>query len=52
MSESVMRILDQGKPDGVLGFPGQAGTKDMIFRARLAKLPVWEPYSGRKNSDG
>lgn len=46
------RMLDQGKPDGVLGFPGQAGTKYMLFRSRLAKLPVWEPHSGRKNSDG
>ena len=46
------RMLDLGKPDGVIGFKGGKGTQDMLFRARLAKLPVWEPYAGRKNSDG
>lgn len=44
------RMLDHGKPDGVIAFPGGAGTNDMLLRARLAKLPVWEPYSGRKAS--
>jgi hypothetical protein len=34
------RMLDEGKPDLVVAFPGGRGTADMVRRARLAGLPV------------
>ena len=37
------RMLDEGKPDGVVAFPGGVGTADMTRRARAAGLTVWEP---------
>jgi YspA, cpYpsA-related SLOG family len=36
------RMLDEGKPDKVLAFPGGAGTADMVRRARAANIPVTE----------
>ena len=36
------RMLDEGKPDLVVAFPGNAGTADMIRRARAAGVPVIE----------
>lgn len=34
------RMLDEGKPDYVIAFPGGKGTKDMILKARRAGVPV------------
>lgn len=34
------QMLDEGKPDIVIAFPGGAGTKDMARRARKAGLVV------------
>jgi hypothetical protein len=36
------RMLDEGKPDKVLAFPGGKGTADMIRRAKRAGIPVIE----------
>lgn len=36
------RMLDEGKPDLVIAFPGGRGTADMIRRARAAGVPVVE----------
>jgi hypothetical protein len=36
------RMLDRGRPNLVLAFPGGAGTRDMVARARLAGTPVIE----------
>ena len=36
------RMLDDGKPDLVLAFPGGRGTADMVRRAELAGVPVRE----------
>lgn len=36
------RMLDEGKPDLVIAFPGQRGTADMVSRARKAGVPVRE----------
>jgi hypothetical protein len=36
------RMLDDGKPDVVIAFPGGTGTADMVARARKAGLVVWE----------
>lgn len=36
-------MLDEGKPDGVVAFPGGRGTADMIERAERAGLKVWKP---------
>jgi hypothetical protein len=37
-------MLDCGKPDGVVAFPGGCGTADMINRSQTAGVPVWRPY--------
>ena len=35
-------MLDVGKPDLVVAFPGGKGTADMVRRAKRAKIPVIE----------
>ena len=40
-------MLEEGRPDGVVAFPGKKGTADMIRRARKAGLKVWEPLKER-----
>lgn len=34
------QMLDEGKPDLVIAFPGNAGTNDMVARAIAAKVPI------------
>lgn len=34
------RMLDEGRPDQVLAFPGGRGTADMVRRAELARIQV------------
>lgn len=36
-------MLDEGKPNGVVAFPGGAGTAHMIRISREAGIGVWEP---------
>jgi|SRR5215469_8786893 len=36
------QMLDKGKPDLVIAFPGGTGTADMVARAKLAKIEVRE----------
>lgn len=36
------RMIDDGKPDLVVAFPGGKGTADMVRRARAAGIPVRE----------
>lgn len=36
------KMIDEGKPDRVVAFPGGAGTADMVRRARKARIAVWE----------
>jgi cysteine synthase len=36
------QMLDEGKPDLVIAFPGNTGTADMIRRSRKTKIPVVE----------
>jgi hypothetical protein len=36
------RMLDEGKPDMVIAFPGGRGTADMVRRARTAGVEVRE----------
>ena len=36
------RMLDEGKPDLVVAFPGGGGTKDMVRRAAKAGLSIHE----------
>ena len=45
------RMLDEGKPDLVIAFPGGKGTADMVRRARKAGVPVQEipPAAIRRN---
>ncbi len=37
------QMLDEGKPDLVVAFPGGRGTADMVRRARAAGVEVVEP---------
>ncbi len=37
------QMLEYG-PEGVIALPGGSGTRDMVMRAMLAKVPVWRPY--------
>ena len=36
------RMIDEGKPDLVIAFPGGRGTADMVRRAKAAGVPVCE----------
>lgn len=36
------KMIDQGKPDLVIAFPGGRGTADMVRRATQAGIAVWE----------
>jgi hypothetical protein len=36
------RMIDEGKPDLVIAFPGGRGTADMVRRAKAAGIPVRE----------
>lgn len=37
------RMIKEGRPDGVVAFPGGKGTEGMIALAELAGLTVWRP---------
>lgn len=39
------RMLEKGKPDLVVAFPGATGTKDMIRKALAAKVEVKKVYA-------
>jgi hypothetical protein len=39
-SKRNQKMLDEGKPDLVLAFPGGTGTADMVRRAQKAGVPV------------
>ena len=36
------RMIDEGKPDMVVAFPGGSGTADMVKRAKTANIPIIE----------
>lgn len=38
------RMLAEGKPDGVIAFPGNRGTADMVLQAEAAGVKVWKPF--------
>ena len=38
------KMIEEGKPDLVIAFPGGNGTADMIRRARNSDIPVKEIY--------
>lgn len=40
------RMLDEGKPDVVVAFPGGRGTADMVRRAEKAGVRVIRPTTG------
>lgn len=35
------RMIDEGRPDAVVAFPGGRGTADMVRRCQAAGLPIW-----------
>lgn len=41
------RMLDEGRPDMVIAFPGGSGTADMVRRARAASVPVILPMASQ-----
>lgn len=38
------RMLDEGKPDLVLAFPGGRGTADMVWQSKERGVKVEQPY--------
>lgn len=36
------RMIDEGKPDAAIAFPGGRGTADMVARIKAAGIPLWE----------
>ena len=47
------KMLDEGKPDLVVAFPGGRGTADMVRRAKAAGVKVWEvPTLSPKDTGG
>lgn len=42
------RMLEEGKPDLVIAFPGGTGTADMKRRAKAAGVPIVEVTATRK----
>lgn len=40
------QMLDEGKPDWAMGFPGGAGTADMLRRVKKAKVNYWNAGAG------
>lgn len=38
------QMLEEGKPDMVLAFPGGRGTADMVSQAKKARVPCMEIY--------
>lgn len=45
------RMIDVGKPDAVIAFPGGRGTADMVQRAKLAGIPVFQASQGSETHD-
>lgn len=43
------KMLDEGKPDLIIAFPGGKGTADMKDRAKAAGLPIYELFLDEKN---
>lgn len=39
------KMLVEGKPDGVIAFPGGTGTFDMINQAMKKGIKVWQPFA-------
>ena len=37
------KMIEEGKADGVVAFPGGAGTADLVRRAEAAGITVWRP---------
>jgi len=37
-------MIDRGRPDGAVGFPGRGGTADMQRRCEAAGFKPWRPY--------
>lgn len=36
------QMIDEGKPEAAVAFPGGRGTADMIARLESASIPVWK----------
>lgn len=36
------QMIDEGKPEAAVAFPGGRGTADMVRRLKASGIPVWE----------
>ena len=36
------QMIDEGRPDVAVAFPGGRGTADMVGRLKAASIPVWD----------
>ena len=41
------RMIDEGRPDGAIAFPGGRGTADMVARLHQSNVTVWDLRAGR-----
>lgn len=41
--ERNQRMIDEGRPEAAVAFPGGRGTADMVARLRRCGVPVWHP---------
>lgn len=41
-------MLEEGKPDGAVAFPGNRGTADMCRKCADAGIKVWRPALDQK----
>ena len=42
------RMLEEGRPEGAVAFPGALGTKDMVKKCWFASVKVWKPAEDQK----
>ncbi len=43
------QMLDEGRPDLVIAFPGGVGTRDMVTRAKTASVQVFQPTNSKRD---
>lgn len=44
------RMIDEGRPDAAVAFPGGRGTADMVARLIKASVPLWDLRAGLSSS--
>jgi hypothetical protein len=44
------QMIDEGKPDAAVAFPGGRGTADMVARLERSGIPTWKPAQGMETA--